>query len=317
MRKGLKSKAEFIFLDAPFLAAPEGPEPDAAAAEEAAPAGRSWWQWRDLEPTRPSRAAQYTGWQASQDAIDAALRENAPVDVLLGFSQGATAVALFLAHQAPAPAPDSAAAASLRLAVVIGGFMPRDEEFAGAIAAARPLLPSLHVSGASDAVVPEERGRALFEAFEAAAWHQHPGGHMVSSLLKCLPSWETLRHWWCQHGTSQNVALLCAGAYVQRGVQGGAGRGVCSGSGSQAPLTPLTLQAVVIQHVIQAGIRRIRRKQIESKPEKSTRNNNQIHSGRRELEDQARPQCWKACPPPPSQRVGSSARCWLGEEAGS
>ena len=50
MRKALKSRAEFIFIDAPHLAAQQQPEPeqdDAAVAEDGTSSsssqGRSWW----------------------------------------------------------------------------------------------------------------------------------------------------------------------------------------------------------------------------------------------------------------------------------
>lgn len=186
LRKALKSRAEFVFLDAPYLAqaANEQEVREAGGGE----AGRSWWEWRDVEPgTRPSRAAQYSGWEASQAAIAAALEEHHPIDGLLGFSQGATAAALFLSYTPPQPqlqphpcAPHPAPL-PLRLAVLIGGFLPKDPSYASAISAARPAVPALMVSGRGDTLVPEERSQALAEAFseEAVEWYRHPGGHMV------------------------------------------------------------------------------------------------------------------------------------------
>ncbi|KAL4448145.1 hypothetical protein ABPG75_005364 [Micractinium tetrahymenae] len=223
LRKALKSRAEFVFLDAPYLAEPGS---DAAVAEsggERGSPGRSWWQWSDLDPgTRPSRAAQYRGWEASRAAIQAALVQHAPVDGLLGFSQGATAAALFLAgaslpeepargeqqqsqqteqqpqqaqqteqhaqqqHQQEQPAVYDAAAvaaalAHLRFAVIIAGFMPRDASYAAALQSGAPSLPSLHVVGQKDALVPEERSAALWGCFAAGGVHiyRHPGAHMV------------------------------------------------------------------------------------------------------------------------------------------
>lgn len=158
-------------------------------------------QWSDLEPgTRPSRAAHYRGWQASQAAIEAALVQHAPIDGLLGFSQGATATALFLAGaslpdqpaqqqpEAQQQRPDECDAAAvaaalerLRFAVVIAGFLPRDASYAAALQAGRPALPSLHVVGEKDALVPEERSAALWGCFSPGGLHiyRHPGAHMV------------------------------------------------------------------------------------------------------------------------------------------
>ncbi|PRW45017.1 Glucose-induced degradation 4 [Chlorella sorokiniana] len=223
LRKALKSRAEFVFVDAPFPA-----EGDASAVAESggdsSQQGRSWWQWSDLEPgTRPSRAAHYSGWPASQAAIRAALEEHAPIDGLLGFSQGATATALFLAHarlpeqqdgqEAPQaaeqqdaqevqqPAEQQQAGSpgqpqqqqqqqgaqqrspedSLRFAVIIAGFLPRDATYADALHRGRPCVPSLHVFGAADALVPEERSAGLWGCFAPGSveTYQHPGAHMV------------------------------------------------------------------------------------------------------------------------------------------
>ena len=174
-------------------------------------------QWSDLEPgsQRPSRAAHYRGWEASRQAIEAALAEHAPIDGLLGFSQGATAAALFLAgaHPAEGEAADGAAerqqqmeqqqqqqqqqqqpaseqqqerlggaAATLRFGVVIAGFLPRDVAYAAALRTGRPTLPALHVVGQADVLVPEERSTALWECWqepEAVRVFRHPGAHMV------------------------------------------------------------------------------------------------------------------------------------------
>ena len=168
-------------------------------------------QWSDLEPgTRPSRAAHYSGWEASQAAIQAALEQHAPIDGLLGFSQGATATALFLAHAQRAadepqaqPQPQSQQQmqqlrelGELRFAVVIAGFLPRDVSYAAVLQRHPPPqgLPCLHVHGAGDALVPEERSRALWECFHPGSVRvfKHPGAHMVSgrggrpALLQCL-----------------------------------------------------------------------------------------------------------------------------------
>lgn len=178
MRKALKSRAEFLFVDAPYLAENASSE-DADDSAGSTIGGRTWWQWTDLEPgTRPSRAASYKGWDASQNAIQQALEENWPVDGLLGFSQGATAAALFLAHSAGAPD----GTAQPHWAVFIGGFMPRDVNYAGAITRAAPLgVRSLHVSGKKDALVPPERSAELWGCFEEdlRSVYEHPGAHMV------------------------------------------------------------------------------------------------------------------------------------------
>jgi pimeloyl-ACP methyl ester carboxylesterase len=180
MRKALKSRAEFIFVDAPYLAEAATEQDVAESGGSTAAEGRTWWQWTDLEPgTRPSRAASYTGWAASQDAIHQAIEQNWPVDGLLGFSQGATATALFLAHASR----EENSRNIPPWAVLIGGFMPRDVSYA-AVLKERPSpiqQRSLHVTGEKDALVPTERSRELWECFDERyrSVYSHGGAHMV------------------------------------------------------------------------------------------------------------------------------------------
>ncbi|EFJ40066.1 hypothetical protein VOLCADRAFT_121759 [Volvox carteri f. nagariensis] len=64
MRKALKSRVEFVFVDAPFEAQglPGGDDPEEVQGGRE---GRSWWQWTDTGPEgRPSKAASYTGMYA-------------------------------------------------------------------------------------------------------------------------------------------------------------------------------------------------------------------------------------------------------------
>jgi hypothetical protein len=59
--------------------------------------GLTWFQWSDLGPDkRPSLAVKYSNWDTTYASLCDALRQQQP-DGLFGFSQGATAAALFLA----------------------------------------------------------------------------------------------------------------------------------------------------------------------------------------------------------------------------
>ena len=50
MRKALKSRVEFVFMDAPYLAQAASVEDAVESAGSATGDGRSWWQWSDVEP---------------------------------------------------------------------------------------------------------------------------------------------------------------------------------------------------------------------------------------------------------------------------
>lgn len=44
-----------------------------------------------------------------------------------------------------------------KFAILVGGFLPRDEKFADVIRESRPQVPSLFVMGEADALVPPQR----------------------------------------------------------------------------------------------------------------------------------------------------------------
>ena len=126
----------------------------------------------------------YSGWETSQIAISQALQQHGPVDGLLGFSQGATAAALYLAHvEAAAEGSEEEKGSDLpRFAVLIGGFMPLDGVHASVLRNAAPLqLKSFHVTGKKDELVSLGRSTELWHCFreDSRSVYAHPGAHMV------------------------------------------------------------------------------------------------------------------------------------------
>jgi fermentation-respiration switch protein FrsA (DUF1100 family) len=57
--------------------------------------------------------------------------------------------------------------------------MPRDEVVAAEFKARGVALPSLHVIGAKDEIIPEERSRELAASCPDARVYVHPGGHFL------------------------------------------------------------------------------------------------------------------------------------------
>jgi len=222
VRKGLKSRVgEFVFPDAPFPASvealggaargagapggagdPPGPSPDPEEAERAAlvretgglaAGGRSWWTWDAAAAERPSQAKEYRGIPEAMRAIAGALNEARP-DGVVAFSQGASAAAVLLSALSPGAAPPDPGAASLaaslglgethlpKFCVLVGGFLPNDERWAGLVRRSRPTGVSvLVVSGQADELVPPARTADLAACFDPAWCEEwsHPGGHMV------------------------------------------------------------------------------------------------------------------------------------------
>lgn len=148
--------------------------------------GRSWWRWTDERGAdgapveRPSKAQHYSGVDEALEVLKRELNAHRP-DALLGFSQGATAAALLLA----ALTRDGQGSGQHvpRFAILVGGFVPRDENVAALLSASPPRVPTLFISGEDDQLVPPERSRALMACFGGhTELLLHPGGHHVPSL---------------------------------------------------------------------------------------------------------------------------------------
>ncbi|KAF6261144.1 serine hydrolase-domain-containing protein [Scenedesmus sp. NREL 46B-D3] len=181
MRKGLKSRVHFQFHDAPFHAASTLTEQQVAAMGGGAD-GLTWFLWSDLgADKRPSLALKYSNWDATYASLCDALRQQQP-DGLFGFSQGATAAALFLAALQTAQRQGKDLDVRLpKFCVVCAGFLPRDPEYAALLEAAKVDVPTLFVMGTSDALIPPARSHALMDTFDqrTADMFEHPGAHMV------------------------------------------------------------------------------------------------------------------------------------------
>ncbi|KAK9844194.1 hypothetical protein WJX81_007736 [Elliptochloris bilobata] len=175
MRKALKSRADLIFVNGPHAVTIT----DATLAAEAGGASveqRAWWSWQDTATAaRPSLSAEYSGWEASHGVLTASLREHAPVDGILGFSQGATAASILLADLARS-CPDLLPA----FCILVGAFLPRDPDVVQGLRASRHAVPTLLVHGSSDMLIPLARSEALREAMGGRSeLYVHRGAHLV------------------------------------------------------------------------------------------------------------------------------------------
>uniref|UniRef100_A0A8C3EXQ8 Esterase OVCA2 n=1 Tax=Chrysemys picta bellii TaxID=8478 RepID=A0A8C3EXQ8_CHRPI len=178
LRKALRGRAELVSVSAPHPV--PGP-----AAEHGNGAGRSpepqdaeprgWWFSRPREETFDAleEAAACKGLDESLDTVARALAEHGPFDGLLGFSQGAALAALVCALQQRGDARFP-----FEFAILVAGFKsraaPHSSYYREPIA-----VPSLHVLGDTDRVIPPGLSRELASHFVGPAVLTHPGGHFV------------------------------------------------------------------------------------------------------------------------------------------
>lgn len=125
----------------------------------------------------------YQGWDRTRAAIVSAFEREGPFDGILGFSQGAALAGLLVGLRAPDGEPTTPEQPlTFDFATLVSGFVSNDPAHAALYArTASYALPSLHLIGRSDGVVPAPDSRELAARFGKATVLEHPGGHVIAS----------------------------------------------------------------------------------------------------------------------------------------
>ncbi|XP_014663668.1 PREDICTED: ovarian cancer-associated gene 2 protein homolog [Priapulus caudatus] len=186
-RKIMKSQAEFVFITAPNDVTeilPNCENAESATAEN--DSNRGWW-FSTRE--KSYRAQDFTdiddGFITSVDVIRAAFREHGPFDGVLGFSQGASMVSILCGMREQGD-PDI----QFKFAVLVAGYKSRsgchDTFYTKPIS-----VPSLHVFGDTDQVIPKEMSIDLQKYFLDPKTIEHPGGHFIPATGQHKPTYRT------------------------------------------------------------------------------------------------------------------------------
>lgn len=179
LRKAL-STADFFFLDAPFVATGPAQEIVRTFYEKEAPFFQ-WWDAIKREDATAAAAAaasstdsssraphtiySYEGLEHTLDFLLGQIHQLGPIDVLLGFSQGAAAVTVMNAHYVKMYGTRP----PWRACVLVAGFEPRGVEtkhlLEDAFGNRLPIdnMPSIHVIGSADEMAPSSE--KLFERY--------------------------------------------------------------------------------------------------------------------------------------------------------
>ena len=129
---------------------------------------------RSYDRERDGPLMEYDGFDDSLAFLAEAWQREGPFDGIFGFSQGAMLAAVFVMH------PNyRELIASAKFACIVSGTPPRDPKFAEVLSEME--LPSFHVYGEADEIVPGARSLELAEFFPARVVHSHPGGHALPS----------------------------------------------------------------------------------------------------------------------------------------
>ncbi|CAJ0958319.1 unnamed protein product [Ranitomeya imitator] len=136
---------------------------------------RGWWF---SDPEKSSFHAMdetnsCAGLEESLDTVAKAFSELGPFDGILGFSQGAAFVAMLCALK-----QQGDPRFQFNFAILVGGFKSRATEHARFYREAI-TVPSLHVYGDTDKVIPGEMSQDLAAHFVNPLLLTHPGGHFI------------------------------------------------------------------------------------------------------------------------------------------
>ncbi|UVK44862.1 serine hydrolase family protein [Mesorhizobium sp. AR07] len=175
---GLDELVEFVRMDAPSLA--EG--------------DFGWWHAQSAEGTAANAGAgpgakRYEGWQRTRAAIGSAFARQGPFDGVFGFSQGAALAALLVGLRCgdnPGDEPSGTAgknpdrSLAFDFAIMVGGFVSADPDLARLYGERSNYdLPSVHIIGRSDTIVPPIASIDLASRFRNPLILEHEGGHII------------------------------------------------------------------------------------------------------------------------------------------
>jgi len=169
---GLESSVDFIHVDAPSLAGGDF----------------GWWHAVRLSvpgssgPGVGQRRMHYEGWDKTRDWLVSLFEQQGPFDGVFGFSQGAALTSLLVGLRAPDGKTTRERPFSFDFAMMVGGFVSNDPSHSRLYEARDSFdLPSLHIIGRSDYVVPSKDSHRLASQFVRPLVLDHDGGHVVAS----------------------------------------------------------------------------------------------------------------------------------------
>ena len=165
---GLEPELELVHVDAPARAR----------------GGPGWWNAVSIAGVDPS-VKHYEGWDETRAWVRQLFAGSAPFDGVFGFSQGAALAALLVGMRATNNVDALERPLAFSFAVLVGGFVSNDPAHAALYQASECFdLPSFHLIGRADRIVPREASLALAARFVHPTVFEHDGGHVIASTAE-------------------------------------------------------------------------------------------------------------------------------------
>ncbi|XP_029030191.1 esterase OVCA2 [Betta splendens] len=182
LRKLLKKQVELVYVGAPHSVQAARSEASSEKENGSGPGPaveddpRGWW-FSDVQArsfSAQQQCEESLGLDQSVTAVREAVKDDGPFDGIMGFSQGAAFVAMLCCLQEQKLEPEF----GFRFAILVAGFRSACKEHEKFYSV--PLqMPSLHVFGLEDRVIPDSMSRELLPSFLEPQVLIHPGGHFV------------------------------------------------------------------------------------------------------------------------------------------
>jgi pimeloyl-ACP methyl ester carboxylesterase len=172
----LDALTEFVCVDAPSLAAGDF----------------GWWHATAQLHTAGAHdagvgpgAKHYQGWARTRDSIVDIFDKQGPFDGVLGFSQGAALTSILVGLRASNGRAMPDKPLRFDFALMVGGFPVADPQLRKLYDDASSYqLPTLHLIGRSDRVVPPDISQRLASKFPHPWIVEHDGGHVVAATVQ-------------------------------------------------------------------------------------------------------------------------------------
>lgn len=183
LRKSLRNHADFVFCSAPHVIQVTD---DAEVSEDEQ---RGWWFSRADRSYDALETSDYDlGFSESLAHVNELFRAHGPFDGVFAFSQGASLAAMMcrIAHDGTddtamvREAREKYESIRFKFAVLVAGFKSGQTQHEVFF----PLdpkcsVPTLHVIGEADKVIPCEMSTSLLQYFNNPRVFRHSGGHFV------------------------------------------------------------------------------------------------------------------------------------------
>ncbi|XP_067667059.1 esterase OVCA2-like [Haliotis asinina] len=170
-RKIIKKHAELVFITSPHIVPPAKGSEDGEAQNSDE---RGWWFSQEDDTYNAQEVSQCCkGYDESVEFVKQSLVEQGPFDGVLAFSQGACLLSLVCCLRERNPD-----LFKFNFAIFVAGFKSRSiphESFYETVV----TIPTLHVFGDTDKVIPKEMSEALLSCYKEPVILQHPGGHFI------------------------------------------------------------------------------------------------------------------------------------------